>query len=345
VEWLRGDAWYLRFPWYTPPHALAVAPPLIAGARWLGVYGLSLVIWLVAAAGAFRPWAYLAILVLPASWLLLPADGEPDRHALLVQVENGSVLSLLADVPEEKIDLAVLPELVYTQPPASVLSGRSGPGVLARKTSAPVVFGAVEGVYGEMPFQNVAAVVGPNGQLLGMFPKQRPVPLMADGTPGDHRPVFAVEQGVLGVAVCYDFDAPAVSGSLVRSGATVLVAPTMDAMSWGRVQHEHHELLFRLRAIENDRWLVRAASSGRSEVISPRGVPSPQGVEIGQVGRIILPFGHRATWALGGRLAFLGPLAAAGTAVFLIGRAVAWLRVRRNRARAARSELPDSQAQ
>ena len=27
VEWLRGDAWYLRFPWYTVPHALAAVRP------------------------------------------------------------------------------------------------------------------------------------------------------------------------------------------------------------------------------------------------------------------------------------------------------------------------------
>ena len=38
VEWLRGDAWYLRFPWYTPAHALAEFPPMLAGARWLGAW-------------------------------------------------------------------------------------------------------------------------------------------------------------------------------------------------------------------------------------------------------------------------------------------------------------------
>src|SRR5205807_10048567 len=89
VEWLRGDAWYLRFPWYTPPHALAAAPPCVAGARWLGTYGLSYAIWLALAAGAFwRPHAYAAFLLLPACWLLLPPDGEPDRRALLLQTEQ-----------------------------------------------------------------------------------------------------------------------------------------------------------------------------------------------------------------------------------------------------------------
>src|SRR5262249_9504197 len=160
---------------------------------WLGVYGLSLVIWLIAAAGAFRPYAYAAFLALPAFWLLLPADGDPDRRVLLLQTESGSIEPLIAAAPTGKADLAVLPEYAYSSSPESVLAGRNSPAVLARKTSGPVVFGAVEGTYGQMPFSNVAAVVGPDGELLGTFPKQRPVPLMMDGTPGDRQPVFAVD--------------------------------------------------------------------------------------------------------------------------------------------------------
>ena len=44
-----------------------------------------------------------------------------------------------------------------TRSPESVLSAknRNSPAALARKTSAPVVFGAVEGTYPQMPFDNV----------------------------------------------------------------------------------------------------------------------------------------------------------------------------------------------
>src|SRR5262249_26326030 len=124
--------------------------------------------------------------------------------------------------------------------------------------------------------------------------------------------------GVLGVAICYDFDAPGVCAALARSGATVLAAPTLDAISWGRVQHEHHALLFRLRAVENDRWVLRAATSGRTEVISPTGMPSKEGIEIGATGHIVLPFAHRDSWVPGSWLSFLGPMAAGGTAVFCV---------------------------
>ncbi len=315
VEWLRGDAWYLRFPWYTPPHALAAAAPMIAGARYLGVYGLSFLIWLIAAAGAFRPWIYAAFLALPAFWLLLPPEGEPTRRALLVQHEVGDPADLIANVPAQRVDLVVMPELAYARPAEEALALPVGPALLARRMSAPVVFGAAEGDLKGNRWNNVAAVAGPDGRLLGLFPKQRPVPLLNDGRPGAVRPVFAVDGGILGVAVCYDFDAPEVAGSLTATGATVLVAPTMDLMSWGRVQHEHHALLFRLRAVENARWLLRASSSGRTEAISPHGVPSVDGIEVGGPGHLILPFAHRTTWALGGRLAYLGPVAAAISAL------------------------------
>jgi apolipoprotein N-acyltransferase len=88
-------------------------------------------------------------------------------------------------------------------------------------------------------------------------------------------------------------------------------------MSWGWNQHVHHELLMRLRAVETDRWLVRAVSSGRSEAISPRGVPSFKGVEIGETGTVLVPYAHRETQTWGARAYILGPAAALGTLVFL----------------------------
>jgi apolipoprotein N-acyltransferase len=326
VEWLRGDAWYLRFPWYTVPHPLAAAPAWIAPARWLGVYGLSFVVWLLAASGAFGPkpvWA--CFLLLPACSALLPGVGDADRTALLIQVEQPrDPGELFPDILAERVDLAVLPEYAYVISPADVLRLPVGPSALARKVSGPVVFGAVEGVYGTPAFENVVGVIAADGAVLGTFPKQRPVPLFRDGTPGTRRPTFALDEGVLGVAICYDFDAPEVTASLVAGGATVLVAPTFDALSWGRVQHEQHELLLRLRAVESDRWVLRAASSGRSEAVDPHGVPSAVGVPIGETGVVTVGFAHRTGVPLGSRAHLLGPVAAAGTALLLL--LAAWRR-------------------
>jgi apolipoprotein N-acyltransferase len=314
VDWFRGDAWYLRFPWYTAPHALAASPAWIASAAWLGTYGLTYLIWLIAAAGAYAHVRYwLAFLLLPACSILLGPVGTPDRTALVVQAEDPALLrALLRSAPARPFELTVLPEYAFPTVIEKTLASEEGPAAFARKRACPIVFGTVEGGdYGQPGFQNVAAVVDADGYLIGTFPKQRPVPLMLDGPPGTRRPVFPLGDGTLGVAVCYDFDAPAIAGSLTAAGATVLVAPTADQLSWGRVQHIHHELLHRLRAVENDRWLLRATSSGRSEAIDPHGVPSAEYLDIGDSGCLLLGFAHRSTFALGGRMYLLGPLAAA----------------------------------
>src|SRR5262249_24885287 len=159
-------------------------------------------------------------------------------------------------------DLVVMPEYSYFQHYENALASPTGPSAFARRFGAPTVFGALIGDYDSSRFRNVAVVLDARGEVVGTFTKQHPVPLMADGVPGTERPVFRAGEGTLGVAICYDFDSPDVAASLVRSGATLLVAPTFDLMRWTRMQHVHHELLLRLRAVENGRWIVRAASSG-----------------------------------------------------------------------------------
>lgn len=323
IEWIRGDCWYLRFPWYTPPHALAAEPIMIAGARWLGVYGLSALVWFIAAWGAFetngrrRVGVWAASLILPLFSLGLPAFESPDRVALLLQAEGRdartgkpAIEQVIAEVPARKADLAVLPELAYSDDYGRVLTSSStGPAALASKADCHVVFGCVEGVYGQKGFKNVAALVDRQGKLEGTFVKQRPVPLFSDGVAGTERPVFALGgQGTLGMAICYDFDAPSIAASLVRDGATVLAVPTFDAMSWGRVQHLNHGQIVRLRPVETDRWILRAASSGRSETIDPYGCPSREGIDVGDRGHLFTPFAHRGGYPLGARAHVLGPI-------------------------------------
>jgi apolipoprotein N-acyltransferase len=320
IGWLSGDAWYLRFPWYTVPHALAQSPAWIALAHWLGVYGLAYVIWLIASAGALvGPRWWLAFLVLPGFAWLLPPVTSPDRTAILIQAEDSARLeSLIAQLPAEKVNLALLPEYAFPVSCEQALASSHGPVVVAHTLNCPVIFGTVQGSYGEPGFQNIAAVLDAEGKLLGTFPKQRPVPLMVDGKPGDRRPVFAADGGVLGIGLCYDFDAPEIAGSLARQGATVLVAPTGDLMEWGRIQHLHHELIVRLRAVENDRWVLRATSSGRSEAIDPHGVPSLEHLDIGTTGTVRVGYAHRTGFTPGSYCYLLGPVAMAMTALFVL---------------------------
>ena len=320
IEWLRGDAWQLRFPWYTVPHALAITPFLILPVRIFGAYGFSCLIWFIESLGCFKkPVIWVAFLLLPVLSLTIPASSPPDSHALVVQAEGiDAVEPIIANISVNPVTLAVLPEYSYIIEPEKVLSRPLGPASLARRFQCPTVFGAVDGSYGTKDFQNVAVILDQTGRLIGKFPKQRPVPLFMDGRPGKTRPVFPMAGGVMGVAVCYDFDAPAVAASLVRRGATVLVAPTFDAASWGRIQHIEHELLLRLRAVELNRWIVRSSSSGRSESISPSGQPSSEGVEIGQAGFARVPYAHQTGLSPAAFMDYFGPIAVAVSATLLL---------------------------
>jgi apolipoprotein N-acyltransferase len=320
VEWVRGDCWYLRFPWYTAPHALAAAPAWIAGARWVGVYGLSFLVWSIAAGGAFgRAYVWLAFLLLPAgSWFLGPV-GDADRRVLLFQADETNQLeALMPNASADDIDLAVTPEYAYLTSPQSAIKTLRGPGELAKRLHCPVVFGAVEGTYGEPHFKNVAVFYEPTEESFKTFQKQRPLPLMLDGDPGTERPTFEVKDGRLGLGVCYDFDAPEVAADLVRQGATVLVVPTHDRWSWFGVRQQHHGLLVRLRAVENDRWVLRSVNTGRTEVIDPHGVASEEGVQIGEKGYVVLSFAHRDSQFPGGQAHVFGPLGAVLTVLLVI---------------------------
>ena len=338
IEWLRGDAWYLRFPWYTPPHALAQSPAMIASARWLGVYGLSGVVWFLAAWLAFaerrseRLAAVLGLLLLPAASLALPGFDAPNQTAILAQGEGWdrdrnlpAAAAVALEASTEPADIVVLPELAYHEEVETVLSSPRGPRSIAERSGAVVVCGAIRGLpgsasHGPGEWQNVALVLAPGGELLGCYVKQRPVPLFNDGVAGNSCDVFDLgDDQVLGVGICYDFDGPAVAAGLTSAGATVLAYPTADMISWGRMQHVHHELLTRLRAVENDRWVLRAASSGRTEVIDPHGRPSGNGLEFAERGHLRVEFGHRHSWSLGGRMHWLGPISAVAGCLVLVG--------------------------
>ena len=136
IEWLRGDAWYLRFPWYTPCHALAQAPTCIAACHWIGTYGLSGLVWGIAAWAAFgRPRYAFAYLLLPACSLFLPAIETPNRSAVLVQCEDSSKLgSILSAISTGGTDLVVLPEYAYPYGIDTALASKQGPVAVAKKS-------------------------------------------------------------------------------------------------------------------------------------------------------------------------------------------------------------------
>ena len=74
-----------------------------------------------------------------------------------------------------------------------------------------------------------------------------------------------------GPAICYEIVYPQISRTQIRNGADVLVTITNDAWFEGSSAPAQHLAQARLRAIEGDRYVLRAATTGISAYIDPTG--------------------------------------------------------------------------
>lgn len=74
-----------------------------------------------------------------------------------------------------------------------------------------------------------------------------------------------------GPAICYEVAFPQLTARQVSNGADVLVTITNDAWFGVTAAPRQHLNAARLRAVEADRWLLRAATTGISAAVDPAG--------------------------------------------------------------------------
>jgi apolipoprotein N-acyltransferase len=74
-----------------------------------------------------------------------------------------------------------------------------------------------------------------------------------------------------GLAICYEIVFPQIGRSQVKNGAEVLVTITNDAWYDGTSAPRQHLNMARLRAVEADRYLLRAGTTGISAFVDPTG--------------------------------------------------------------------------
>ena len=225
-QWLRGDAWYLQLPWYTPAHALAAFPMCLSPAPWLGTYGLSYMIWLIAALGAFgRPIVWLAFLLLPACSFLLPEVRSPIIAFCWCKRNRMEPSNDCSRASRER-------KSIWSSCRSTLIRGRRRLPCPSNRDQAIWLARCRVPSFSERWATTTTA-----------FPTWRPcwprtvkrywaASETASGAADRRRRCrqraarLCSGQGVLGVAVCYDLDAPAIAGLLVRNGATVFVLPT-----------------------------------------------------------------------------------------------------------------------
>jgi len=95
-----------------------------------------------------------------------------------------------------------------------------------------------------------------------------------------------------GPAICYEIVYPQITRSQIRNGADVLVTITNDAWYDGTSAPAQHLWQARLRAVEGDRYLLRAGTTGISAFIDPTGRVLSS-IPMGQEGIIYAKFQAR----------------------------------------------------
>ncbi|HET7433430.1 MAG TPA: apolipoprotein N-acyltransferase [Thermoanaerobaculia bacterium] len=97
-----------------------------------------------------------------------------------------------------------------------------------------------------------------------------------------------------GPAICYEIVYPQITRTQIRHGADVLVTITNDAWYDGTSAPAQHFAQARLRAIEGDRYLLRAATTGISAFVDPTG-HVVESIPMGRNGIIYAQFQPRRT--------------------------------------------------
>ena len=184
---------------------------------------------------------------------------------------------------------------------------------LSHDHAADIILGSVaEDAQQTNKMWNAAFLVS-NGKIVGHYDKIRLVPF------GEYVPLrkalffarklvhavgefeFGTKETPLtgklkyGPAICYEVVFPQITRTQVRNGAEVLVTITNDAWYDGTSAPRQHLNQARLRAIEDDRYLLRAGTTGISALVNPAG-EIEQEIPMGREGTIFAKFQPRHTW-------------------------------------------------
>ncbi len=306
IEWTHGS---LGFAWLDLGNAgIDMAVPLRL-APFTGVYGLSFLFALMAAAMALaslrRPRLQLAPLLLilvPLAFPPLPEIHRGTASALLVQPnipddESWTPASFDATVqrlgllsmtdPSRPPDLVVWPEVpapFYEKTPELAEEARR-----AGKDGRTYFLSGVVGRAEDGQPLNSAALWSPEGVEVSRYDKVNLVPFgefvpwplgylarKISTEAGDFKPgtrvVVSKENGHrIGTFICYESVFPGFIRKFALQGAEALFNLSND--SWfGRSAARHQHLkIVRMRAAENRRWILRSTNDGITAAIDPAG--------------------------------------------------------------------------
>jgi apolipoprotein N-acyltransferase len=211
---------------------------------------------------------------------------------------------------EKKVDAIIWPESTVPLTYVRTDFFRDYVESTSRKANVDIILGSVaEDEADPSRIWNAAYLVS-NGETKGRYDKIRLVPF------GEYVPLrkflFFAEKLVhqvgefqfgandhplsgrfhYGPAICYEVVFPRITARQIENGADVLVTVTNDAWFGRSAAPEQHLAQARMRAIEGDRYLLRAATTGISAVVDPTG-RVVQSQPLGTQGTIVARFSPR----------------------------------------------------
>ena len=290
---VAGAAWIDRPPgrWRTAGSLSAAAVLLFAGALAFGHREMSLpagdgpavtVGLIQASVPQDEKWSPGAAREILEKHVRLTGEAAAAGARLILWPESSSPFPLSHPVQEEGRP-GVAPDHPYRERMES----------LSRRNGASLLFGTVDyrRVGEDVRPLNAAALIRPDGSWGQTYAKMHLVPFgeyvplapilgfvnrMAQGAIGDFVPggkaVVVPSEGLsVGTGICYEMIFPELVRRFPGRGADLLANLTNDAWfgtSSGPYQHFQMAVL---RAVENRRYLVRAANTGISAIVDPRG--------------------------------------------------------------------------
>ncbi|HUU35321.1 MAG TPA: apolipoprotein N-acyltransferase [Vicinamibacterales bacterium] len=162
---------------------------------------------------------------------------------------------------------------------------------LVRDLGVPLLFGTDE-IERATPdrYYNSAMMLDPTGAVAAVYRKIQLVPFgeyvplrrllffvqplveaVSDFTPGERVTMLPVGEHMASTAICYEIVYPHLMRQAVLEGAELLTTITNDAWYGDSSAPYQHFELASMRAIEQGRYLVRAANTGISGVVDPYG--------------------------------------------------------------------------
>jgi len=189
--------------------------------------------------------------------------------------------SLTETIKKGSVDIIVWPEGVLGEYAMQEPSLRDRLRIIPRAKDAVFVAGmpskSREGI-----FNSIYAFL-PSGNIAGQYDKMRLVPYFEEYKPGKRSPVIDTRLAKLGMAICFESVYPKMIRRLVKEKADLICVLTNDVGFSKDILVDLHARESVFRAVENRRYVVRAAQSGISMFIDPFGNVLSRSKELEQI--------------------------------------------------------------